>query len=52
MVKKFPFMKVQNDAKLSSVLGDEMVFNFLNLCAILDFDHVIVLVDAPKFPSQ
>ena len=51
MVKKFPLTKVQNDAKLSSILGDEMVFNFLILCAILDFDHVMVM-EAPKFPSQ
>ena len=51
MVKKFPFMKVQNGAKLSSFLGDEMVFNFLNLRAILDFNHVMVM-EAPKFPSQ
>ena len=49
MVKKFPFMKVQNNAKLSSILGGEMVFKFLNLRAIPDFNHVI---EAPKFPSQ
>ena len=49
MVKKFLFMKVQNDAKLSSILGGEMVFKCLNLRAILDFDHVI---EAPKFPLQ
>ena len=32
MVKKFPFMKVQNNAKLSSILGGEMVFNFKSAC--------------------
>ena len=48
-VKKFPFMQVQNNAKLSSILGDEMVVNFLNPCAVLDFDLVM---EAPKFPSQ
>ena len=42
-------MKAQNNAKLSSILDGEMVFKFLNLRVILDFDHVM---EAPKFPSQ
>ena len=43
-------MKVENNAKLLKLYSwwwDGC--KFLNLCAVLDFDHVM---EAPKFPLQ